>query len=289
MPSQSEKAVQFQALHQRPEVFVVANPWDAGTARILTGLGFSALSTTSAGLAFALGRRDGTASVSRAEALANARSIVEATPLPVAADLENGYGHSPEDAAETIRMAAETAGLVGGSIEDATGDPGHPIYDFNHAVERIAAAAAAARALPFPFMLVARAENYLHNRPDLDDTIRRLQAFEAAGAGVLFAPGITAIDDIRTLCAAVSKPVNVLMGMRGAPLLSVQQLGALGVRRISIGSGFSRAALTAFVHTAREVINNGTFTFTADTLYMSELANLFEAPSEASIQRRKPS
>lgn len=276
MPSQSEKAAQFQALHQRPEVFVVANPWDAGTARILTGLGFSALSTTSAGLAFALGRRDGTASVTRAEALANAKSIVDATPLPVAADLENGYGHSPEDAAETIRLAAETAGLVGGSIEDATGDSSHPIYDFNHAVERIAAAAAAARALPFPFMLVARAENYLHDRPDLDDTIRRLQAFEAAGAQVLFAPGITAIGDIRTLCAAVSKPVNVLMGMRGAPLLSVQQLGALGVRRISIGSGFSRAALTAFVHAAREVLNDGTFSFTADTLSMSELANLFK-------------
>jgi 2-methylisocitrate lyase-like PEP mutase family enzyme len=280
MPSQSEKAAQFQALHQRPEVFVVANPWDAGTARILTGLGFSALSTTSAGLAFTLGRRDGTASVSRAEALANARSIVDATALPVAADLENGYGHSPEEAAETIRLAAETAGLVGGSIEDATGDPGHPIYDFNHAVERIAAAAAAARALPFPFMLVARAENYLHDRPDLDDTIRRLQAFEAAGAEVLYAPGITAIDDIRTLCTAVSKPVNVLMGIRGAPLLSVQQLGALGVRRISIGSGFSRAALTAFVHAAREVINNGTFFFTADTFNMSELTNLFEVPAD---------
>jgi 2-methylisocitrate lyase-like PEP mutase family enzyme len=280
MPSQSEKAAQFQALHQRSEVFVVANPWDAGTARILTGLGFSALSTTSAGLAFTLGRRDGTASVSRAEALANARSIVDATALPVAADLENGYGHSPEEAAETIRLAAETAGLVGGSIEDATGDPGHPIYDFNHAVERIAAAAAAARALPFPFMLVARAENYLHERPDLDDTIRRLQAFEAAGAEVLYAPGITAIDDIRTLCAAVSKPVNVLMGMRGAPLLSVQQLGALGVRRISIGSGFSRAAITTFVNAAREVLNNGTFTFTADTLNMSELTNLFEVPAD---------
>lgn len=274
VPTQAEKATIFQALHQRDEAFVIANPWDAGTARILTGLGFSALSTTSAGLAFTLGRRDGTASVSRDEALANARSIVEATHLPVAADLENGYGHSPEAAAETIRLAA-AVGLVGGSIEDATGDVAHPIYEFNQAVERIAAAVAAARSLQFPFMLVARAENYLHGRPDLDDTIKRLQAFEAAGAEVLYAPGITSPEDIRTVCASVRKPVNVLMGIKGAPPLSVAELGALGVRRVSIGSGFSRAALTAFLHAAREVLDDGTFTFTEETLYMSELANLF--------------
>jgi 2-methylisocitrate lyase-like PEP mutase family enzyme len=275
VPTQAEKAAAFQALHQRAEVFVIANPWDAGTARILTGLGFPALSTTSAGLAFTLGRRDGTASVSREEALTNAKSIVEATHLPVAADLENGYGHSPETAAETIRLAA-AVGLVGGSIEDATGDTAHPIYDFNQAVERIAAAVAAAQALPFPFMLVARAENYLHGRPDLDDTIRRLQAFEAAGAEVLYAPGITSVEDIRTVCAAVRKPVNVLMGIKGAPPLSVAELGALGVRRVSLGSGFSRAALTAFVHAAREVRDHGTFTFTEETFYMSELASLFD-------------
>lgn len=275
MPTQFEKAAIFQALHQRPEPFVIGNPWDAGSARILTGLGYLALSTTSAGLAFTLGRRDGTASVSRTDALANAKSIADATSLPVAADLENGYGHTPEAAAETIRLAATTAGLVGGSIEDATSDPAHPIYDFQHAVERISAAAAAARALPFPFMLVARAENYLHGRPDLDDTIRRLQAFEAAGAEVLYAPGITLPEDIRTLCSAVTKPVNVLMGMKGAPQLSVKQLGELGVRRISLGSAFSRAALTAFLHAAREVISDGTFTFAEETLYISELANLF--------------
>jgi 2-methylisocitrate lyase-like PEP mutase family enzyme len=280
MPTQAEKAAQFQALHQRHEVLVIGNPWDAGTARILTGLGFSALSTTSAGLAFTLGRKDGTASVSRDEALANAKSIVEATPLPVAADLENGYGQSPEAAAETIRLAAETAGLVGGSIEDATGDPLHPIYDFHHAVERIAAAAAAAHALPFPFMLVARAENYLHGRPDLDDTIRRLQAFEAAGAEVLYAPGITSPEDIRAVCASVRKPVNVLMGLKGVPLLTVKELGALGVRRVSLGSGFSRAALTAFLNAAREVIDQGTFTFTSDALYMSELVKLFDAQED---------
>jgi 2-methylisocitrate lyase-like PEP mutase family enzyme len=276
MPSQAEKAALFQALHQRQEVFVIANPWDAGTARLFAGLGFKALSTTSAGLAFALGRRDGTASVSRDEALENARSIVDATALPAAADLENGYGHSPEAAAETIRLAAERAGLVGGSIEDATGDPAHPIYDFEHAVERIAAAAAAARALPFPFMLVARAENYLHGRPDLDDTIRRLQAFEAAGAEVLYAPGITHPEEIRTVCAAVRKPVNVLMGLKGVPLLSVKELGELGVRRISLGSGFARAAMTACFKAAREVMDEGTLTFTAETLYMSELVDLFE-------------
>ena len=254
---------------------MIANPWDAGSARILTGLGFSALSTTSAGLAFTLGRTDGTASVSRAEALANAKAIAEATALPVAADLENGYGHRPEDAAETIRMAGEEAGLVGGSIEDATGDRAKPIYDFHQAVERVAAAAAAAHALPFPFMFVARAENFLHGRPDLDDTIRRLQAYEAAGAEVLYAPGITRPEDIRTVCTSVSKPVNVLMGIKGAPMLSLQELGALGVRRVSIGSGFARAAMTAFLHAAREVRDHGTFNFAEHTMYMSEIMALF--------------
>jgi 2-methylisocitrate lyase-like PEP mutase family enzyme len=272
MPTQQEKAEEFRALHRRAEPFVVGNPWDAGSARILVGLGFHALSTTSAGLAFTLGRRDG--NVSRAEALENAKSIAEATNLPVAADLENGYGHSPEIVAETIRLAAE-AGLVGGSIEDASRDPAHPIYDFHHAVERVAAAATAASAFGFPFILVARAEGYLYGRPDLDETIRRLQAFEAAGAEVLFAPGITRPADIRTVCAALSKPVNVLIGIKGAPPLSVRELGALGVRRISIGSGFTRAAVTAFVNAAQEVIVQGTFTFAERTPYMSELADLF--------------
>jgi len=275
MPSQAEKADVFKALHQGPEVLVIGNPWDAGSARILTALGYAALSTTSAGLAFALGKRDGTASVTRDEALANARAIVEATTLPVAADLENGYGHAPEAVAETIRLAAE-AGLVGGSIEDATGDTAHPIYDFDHAVERVAAAAEAARALGFPFMFVARAENYLHGRADLNDTIRRLQAYESAGAEVLYAPGITNPEDIRTVCDSVRKPVNVLMGLKGAHRLSVKELGALGVRRISIGSGFSRAALTAFLHAAREVRDDGTFSFADEALYMSEITKMFE-------------
>jgi 2-methylisocitrate lyase-like PEP mutase family enzyme len=274
MLTQAEKAVLFRALHERKKPFVIGNPWDAGSARILTSLKYEALSTTSAGLAFSLGRKDGTAAVSRAEALANAKTVVEATNLPVAADLENGYGHAPEDAAETIRQAAE-AGLVGGSIEDATGDEADPIYEFDHAVERVAAAADAARSLAFPFMFVARAENYLHGRRDLDDTVRRLQAFEKAGAEVLYAPGLTTAEEIRTVCSSVTKPVNVLMGLKGANRLTVAELGELGVRRISLGSGFSRAALTAFLHAAREVIDDGTFTFADEAMYISELAAMF--------------
>jgi|SRR5579863_10368658 len=274
LQTQAEKAARLLALHQRPQPFVIANPWDAGSARILAGLGFEALSTTSAGLAFSLGKRDGAGEVTREEALANAGTIVAATDLPVAADLENGYGDAPEDAAETIRLAA-AAGLVGGSIEDASHDEASPIYDFNHAVERVAAAVEAARALAFPFQLVARAEGYLHDRKDLDDILRRLQAFEKAGASVLFAPGLTKPEEIRAVCAAVSRPVNVLMGIKGVPPLTVSELGELGVRRISLGSGFCRAALTAFYHAAREVRDDGTFTFTEKTLYISELADMF--------------
>ncbi|HXH40605.1 MAG TPA: isocitrate lyase/phosphoenolpyruvate mutase family protein, partial [Thermoanaerobaculia bacterium] len=221
--SQREKGERFQALHARAGAFVIPNPWDVGTARMLTALGFEALTTTSAALAFTLGKRDGTGAVTREETLANAKAVVDATDLPVAADLENGFGHSPEAAAETIRLAGEAAGLVGGSIEDSTGDPSQPIYDFQHAIERVAAAAEAARALPFPFVFVARAENYLHGRPDLDDTIRRLQAFEDVGADCLYAPGLTRAEDIRAVCAAVSKPVNVVMGLKSAPF-SVAEL-----------------------------------------------------------------
>jgi len=270
---QSEKAARFEALHERPGAFIIPNPWDAGTARILTGLGFEALTTTSAGLAFSLGRRDGANAVSREETLANAKAIVDATDLPVAADLENGFGDSPAEAAETIRLAAEQAGLVGGSIEDSSGDPERPIYDFRHAVERIAAAAEAARALPFPFVLVARAENYLHGRPDLDDTIRRLQAFEDAGADALFAPGITRPDDIRTLCESVGKPVNMIMGFQSASY-SVSELEALGVKRISVGSALSRAALAAVVRAAKEMKEQGTFRFAAQAVSYAEANEL---------------
>lgn len=258
----AEKARRFQALHTRPGAFVIPNPWDAGTAKILASLGFEALTTTSAGLAFALGRPDGDGAISRAEALDNARAMVEATDLPVAADLENGYGDRPEDAAETIRLAG-AAGLVGASIEDATGNPKKPIYDFQHAVEKVAAAVEAARALPFPFVMVGRAENFLHGRPDLDDTIRRLQAFEAAGADALYAPGLTKADDIRAVCASLRKPVNVLMPLGNASL-SVAELAALGVKRISVGSVLSRVALGAFARAAQEIREHGTFTFASE-------------------------
>lgn len=273
--TQAEKAERFQALHAQPGAFVIPNPWDAGTARILASMGFAALTTTSAGLAFALGRRDGQAG--RDETLKNAKDIVDATELPVAADLENGFGNAPEAAAETIRLAGE-AGLVGGSIEDASGDPHHPIYDVQHAVERMAAAVEAARAFPFPFVLVGRAENFLHGRPDLDDTIRRLQAFEAAGADALFAPGITAPEDIRTLCASVGKPVNVVMGLKGGTL-SVDELAELGVKRISLGSSLSRAALGGLVRAAREIREHGTFRFADEAIPYAQ-ANDLMAPDE---------
>jgi len=274
--SQAEKAKRFEALHRRTGAFVIPNPWDAGTARILTNLGFEALTTTSAGLAFTLGRSDGDGSVTRDDALANARAIVDATDLPVAADLENGYGAAPEAAAETIRLAGEVAGLVGGSIEDSTGDARRTVFDFQHAVERVAAAAEAAHAFPFPFVLVARAENFLRGRPDLDDTIRRLQAFEAAGADVLFAPGLTRAEDIRAVCAAVHKPVNVVMGLKSMRF-SVTDLAALGVRRISVGSALSRAALGAFVRAAREIRERGTFDFADDAMAYAE-ANALRDP-----------
>jgi len=275
--SQAEKAERFRALHAGPGAFVIPNPWDAGSARILAGLGFQALTTTSAGLAFALGRQDGAGVVTRDEALANAKAIVDATDLPVAADLENGYGHTPEAAAETIRLAGEAAGLVGGSIEDTTGNPRHPIYDFQLAVERVAAAAEAARAFPFPFVLVGRAENFLHGRPDLDDTIRRLQAFEKVGAGALYAPGITKPEDIRTVCASVTKPVNALVGLKGETF-SVADLEALGVRRISVGSALSRAALGAFVRAAREIREHGTFAFANEAIPYAEANDLMVGP-----------
>jgi 2-methylisocitrate lyase-like PEP mutase family enzyme len=260
LTSQAERGARFAELHRRPGAFVIPNPWDAGTARILESIGFEALTTTSAGLAFALGKRDGTGDVTRDETIANAKAIADATDLPVAADLENGFGDSPEAAAETIRLAGEVAGLVGGSIEDSTGDPARPIYDFAHAVERIAAAVEAARAFSFPFVLVGRAENFLHGRADLDDTIRRLKAFEAAGADALYAPGLTKAEDIRTVCSSVSKPVNVVMGLRSGSF-SVAELAAMGVRRISVGSSLSRAALTGFMNAAREMKEHGTFTF----------------------------
>ena len=253
--TQADKAAAFELLHGQPGAFVLPNPWDAGTARLLAAQGHVALATTSAGLAFMLGRRDG--ACSRAETLANARLVVEATDLPVAADLENGFGDAPADAAETIRLAAE-AGLVGGSIEDASGDPARPIYDPTHAAERVAAAVEAARALPFRFMLAARAENFLHGRPDLNDTIRRLQAFEQAGADVLYAPGLPDLAAVRAVCGAVTRPVNVLA--TAGKGWTVQSLAEAGARRVSVGGALSRAALAAVTQAGREM-QAGTFGF----------------------------
>ena len=251
--------MQFVALHKAPGAFVIPNPWDAGSARVLAALGFAALATTSAGLAFTLGRRDSEGLLSRDEALANAAMIVQATDLPVSGDLEDGFGPRPEDVAETVRQAA-AAGLVGCTIEDTTADPARPIHDFSLAVERIAAGVAAAKALPFPFTLTARAENFLFGRPDLDDTIRRLSAFEGAGADVLYAPGLPDLAAIRTVCSAVSKPFNYIAGLAG-PRYSVAQLAEAGVKRISLGSTLARAALGALARAGREMKDSGTFEF----------------------------
>lgn len=266
--TQAEKHAAFRSLHEAPGTFLIPNPWDAGTARILTALGFEALATTSAGLAFSMGFRDGARQLRREEVLANASEIVEATHLPVSADLERGFGDAPTACAETVRMAA-AAGLVGGSIEDATGDTDNPIYGFELAVERVAAACEAASSLPF--LLTARAENFLHGRPDLDDTIRRLQAFEAAGADVLYAPGLPSLEAIREVCRAVQKPVNVVMGLR-PPVFSVEELQAAGVKRISVGGAFARAALGAFVRAAREVKESGTFDFSVEAITGAEIS-----------------
>jgi 2-methylisocitrate lyase-like PEP mutase family enzyme len=264
--TRDQKHDAFRALHERPGAFVIPNPWNAGTARILTALGFEALATTSAGYAFAVGRRDSSAGLTRDEILENAKDIVEATHLPVSADLEDGFGRSPEMCAATIRLASEI-GLVGGSIEDATGDPKDPIYGFHAAVERVAAAAEAAHERQF--ILTARAENFLHGRPDLDDTIRRLQSFDNAGADVLYAPGLPSLEAIREVCVSVSKPVNVVMGLKGTTF-SVEELAAVGVKRISVGGAFARAALGAFMRAAREVRDKGTFTFATDALPHAE-------------------
>ena len=270
--SQSEKAARFRALHDGPGVFVIPNPWDVGSARILAGLGFQALATSSAASASAVGRRDG--GLTRDEALAHAHLIVDATDLPVSADLERGFGDAPEVVAETIRLAAE-AGLVGCTIEDTTGHHDRPLYDDRLAVERIAAAAEAARAVQFPFMLTARAHNLLYGAPSLDDTIRRLQAFEKAGADVLFAPGLPDLAAVRTVCAAVSKPVNFMAGIKGKSF-SVSELAGAGVRRISLATSLYRAAMTALLDAAREVKDRGDFGFLDRAATTAELNTLMQ-------------
>ena len=251
----ADKAARFSQLHAGPAAFVMPNPWDAGTAQMLAKLGFEALATSSAACAMALGRRDG--EITRDEAIAHARALVLATDLPVAADLENGFGHSPADAALTIRLAGEV-GLCGGSIEDSSGDAAKPLYDFNHAVDRVAAAAEAARAHPFKFTLTARTENYLRGNPDLDDTIRRLQAFEKAGADVLFAPALPNLDAVRTVCASLTRPVSFMNSIKGKSF-SVAELQAAGVRRVSLATSLYRVAMAGLQSAAREVKESGTF------------------------------
>lgn len=277
MPSnQAEKGRAFRALHQRDGAFVIPNPWDRGTARLLGSLGFEALATTSAGHAFSLGQPDGT--VGRDAMLRHVAELAAATDLPVSADFENGYGDSVDDVAETIRLAAES-GVGGGSIEDATGVRDRPLYDRAVAAERVQAAVAAARALPFPFTLTARAENYLVARPDLADTIARLQAYQGAGADVLYAPGLTRADEIAAVVTAVDRPVNVVMGLRTSPL-TLADLAALGVKRVSVGGALARAALGAFLRAAREMRERGTFTFADDAVPFAEITALLARSQE---------
>jgi 2-methylisocitrate lyase-like PEP mutase family enzyme len=272
MRTQADKGEAFRALHEREGAFIIPNPWDVGTARLLERLGFEALATTSAGYAFSVGKRDN--AIGRDAMLAHTAAIVSATDLPVSADLENGFGDEPAAVAETVRRAAE-AGLVGCSIEDATMRPGDPIYGHDFAVERVRAAAEVAHALPFPFTLTARAENYVVGRLDLDDTIRRLRAYQAAGADVLYAPGLLRADDIATVVRSVERPVNVLMGLAGVRL-DVPTLAGLGVKRVSVGSSLARTALGAFLRAAREMREHGTFTFADEAVGFGDISAMFE-------------
>lgn len=267
MPSQADKAAIFRALHERPGAFIIPNPWDAGTARLLAAQGFEALASTSLGLANMLGRPDST--VTRAEVIENCRAIVEATDLPVTVDLENGFAHAPEDAAEAIRLAAE-AGAAGGSIEDATGDPKAPIYDFDLSVARVRAAVAVARAQPVPFLVTARAENLIRGRSDMADTIRRLQAYEQVGADVLYAPGLRDIAEVRQVVGAVNRPVNVVTGWLD-PAITAAQLAEAGAKRISVGGALSRLALATFVNAARAMKEQGSFAWMPQMLGFAEM------------------
>ncbi len=271
MASQAEKGTTFRALHQRDRAFIIPNPWDIGTARLLQSLGFEALATTSAGFAFSIGKPDG--AVDRETMLAHAADLVGATDLPVSADLENGYGDDPASVAATVRLAAET-GLVGCSIEDVGARRQQAPYELSLAAERVRAAAEVAHSLAFPFMLTARAENYVIGRPNLRDTIARLQAFQEAGADVLFAPGLKGKEEIITVTRSVERPVNVVMGLQGVQL-SVAELSEIGVKRISVGSALSRAALGAFLRAAREMQTRGTFTFAEDAMKYADINEMF--------------
>ena len=271
MRTQAEKGSAFRALHERDSAFIIPNPWDVGTARLLARLGFEALATTSAGYAFSAGQRDNT--IGRDKMMTHVGAIASATDLPVSADLENGFGDNPETVAETIRLAA-TAGLVGGSIEDSTDRPGDPIYEHELAADRVRAAVEVARSLPFPFTLTGRAENYLVGRPDLKDTIKRLQSYQEAGADVLYAPGLTGKDEIAAVVRSVDRPVNVVMGLQGVQL-SLAALSEIGVKRVSVGSALSRAALGAFLRAAREMQEHGTFAFAAEAISYRQISTMF--------------
>jgi len=275
MRTQEEKGRAFRALHERDSAFIIPNPWDVGTARLLARLGFEALATTSAGYAFSVGQRDNT--IGRDKMMAHVGAIVSAADLPVSADLENGFGDHPEAVAETIRLAAAT-GLVGGSIEDSTSRPGDPVYEHELAVDRVRAAVEVARSLPFRFTLTGRAENYIVGRPDLKDTIKRLQAYQEAGADVLYAPGLTSKDEIAAVVRSVDGPVNVVMGLQGVQL-SLAELSEIGVKRVSVGSALSRAALGAFLRAAREMRERGTFAFAETAVSYREISALFEDQS----------
>jgi 2-methylisocitrate lyase-like PEP mutase family enzyme len=268
MRTQAEKGLAFRALHERDSAFIIPNPWDVGSARLLAHVGFEALATTSAGYAFSVGQRDNT--IGRDEMMAHVSAIASSTDLPVSADLENGYGDSPETVAETIQLAA-AAGLAGGSIEDVSGRTHGAVYELAHAVDRIRAAAEGVRDLPFRFTLTARAENYLVGRPDLNDTITRLQAYQAAGADVLYAPGLKTRDDIAAVVRSLDRPVNVIMGLEGVRL-SLSELSAIGVRRVSVGSALSRAALGAFLRAAREMREHGTFAFAEEAVSYRDIS-----------------
>jgi len=274
--SQQGRAEVFSNLHKRTGIFVIPNPWDAGSAKMLASLGFEALATTSAGLAFSLGKPDGEGVITREETLQNVQAIIAATRLPVAADLENGFGDDPETCAETILLAAK-AGLVGGSIEDATGRSGDPIYSFELSVERVQAAAKAARSLAFPFTLTARAENLIYGRIDLADTIRRLKAYADAGADVLFAPGLQTREEIETVVKAVApRPLNVVMGLSNTDF-SLNELADLGVKRVSLGSSLARAAYGAFFRAAGEISQKGSFSFARETISYADMNALFKS------------
>jgi len=272
--TQAAKAAAFQALHTDPGFFIIPNPWDAGSAKILASLGFKALATTSAGTAFVLGKPDGEGITTREDTLENLRTIASATSLPVSADMENGYGDSPEDCASAVRMAAG-AGAVGCSIEDATGRKDDPIYSLESSVARIKSAVITARSLPFHFTLTARAENYLHGRPDLDDTIRRITAFAEAGADVLFAPGLKTKEEITAAVKAVApKPINLIMGIPQMTL-TIAEAQSLGVKRVSLGSAFIRSAYGGFTRAAEEVLQKGSFSFAQTATPYAELNKLF--------------